>query len=50
MVPALGISRRNTNAAATVLACYDSPEHKAAEAIRNKHSTGDVIMMEGCDG
>lgn len=35
---------------ATALACYDSPEYKAAEAVRNKHSTGDVIVIEGYDG
>ncbi len=34
----------------TALACYDSPEYKAAEAVRNKHSTGDVIIIEGYDG
>ena len=35
---------------ATALACYDSPEYKAAELVRNKHSTGDVIVIEGYDG
>lgn len=34
----------------TALACYDSPEYKAAEAVRNKHSDGDVIVIEGYDG
>ncbi len=32
------------------LACYDSPEYKAAEIVRNKHSKGDVIVIEGYDG
>lgn len=32
------------------LACYESPEYKAAEAVRNKHSHGDVIVIEGYDG
>ncbi len=35
---------------ATALACYESPEYKAAEAVRNKYSTGDVIVIEGYDG
>ena len=35
---------------ATALACYDSPEYKAAEVVRNKHSNGDVIVIEGYDG
>ena len=31
----------------TALACYESPEYKAAEIVRNKHSHGDVIVIEG---
>ena len=32
------------------LACYDSPEYKAAELVRNKYSKGDVIVIEGYEG
>ena len=32
------------------LACYESPEYKAAEAVRNKYSSADVIVVEGWDG
>ena len=32
------------------LACYESAEYKAAEIVRNKHSAGDVIVIEGYDG
>ena len=32
------------------LACYDSPEYRAAELVRNKHSKGDVIVIEGYEG
>lgn len=35
---------------ATALACYDSPEYKAACAVRDKNSIGDVIVIEGYDG
>jgi uncharacterized protein (DUF1330 family) len=35
---------------ATALACYESPEYKAAEAVRNKFSQADVIVIEGYDG
>lgn len=35
---------------ATALACYDSPEYKAAEAVRNTFSDGDVVVVEGYDG
>ena len=35
---------------ATALACYRSPEYAAALAIRERHSTGDVIVVEGYDG
>ena len=32
------------------LACYESPEYREAEAVRNKYSTGEVIVIEGWDG
>ena len=32
------------------LACYESPEYKAAEIVRNKTSDGDVIVIEGLQG
>ena len=32
------------------LACYESPEYKAAETVRNKCSSADVIVIEGYDG
>jgi len=35
---------------ATALACYDSPEYKAACDVRDKNSTADVIVIEGYDG
>ena len=35
---------------AQALACYESPEYKAAEAVRNTHSKADVIVIEGYDG
>jgi uncharacterized protein (DUF1330 family) len=35
---------------ATALACYESPEYKAAAAVRDKYSTADVIVIEGYDG
>lgn len=31
-------------------ACYDSPEYKAAEKIRNEASDGYVVVIEGYDG
>jgi uncharacterized protein (DUF1330 family) len=34
----------------TALACYDSPEYKAAAAVRDKYSSADVIVIEGYDG
>jgi uncharacterized protein (DUF1330 family) len=34
----------------TALACYESPEYKAAAAVRDKYSTADVIVIEGWDG
>ena len=35
---------------AQALACYESAEYKAAEAVRNKTSTADVIVIEGHEG
>lgn len=35
---------------ATALACYESPEYKAACEVRDKNSTADVIVIEGYDG
>ncbi len=35
---------------ATALACYESPEYREAEIVRNKYSKGDVIVIEGYDG
>ena len=35
---------------AQALACYESPEYKAAEAVRNTTSTADVIVIEGYEG
>lgn len=35
---------------ATALACYHSPEYAAALAIRQQHSTSDVVIVEGYDG
>ena len=32
------------------LACYESAEYRAAEIVRNKHSQGDVIVIEGFEG
>jgi uncharacterized protein (DUF1330 family) len=31
-------------------ACYDSPEYKAAEAIRDQASQANVIIIEGYEG
>lgn len=31
-------------------ACYDSPEYKAAEIIRNEASEGYVVIIEGYEG
>ena len=31
-------------------ACYESPEYKAAEVIRNEASDGYVVVIEGYDG
>ena len=35
---------------ATALACYESPEYKAAAAVRDKYSNADVIVIEGYEG
>ncbi|MDX2156315.1 MAG: DUF1330 domain-containing protein [Hyphomicrobiaceae bacterium] len=35
---------------ATALACYESPEYKAACAVRDRNSTADVIVIEGHEG
>jgi uncharacterized protein (DUF1330 family) len=35
---------------ATALACYRSPEYTAAKALRQKASTGEIIVIEGCEG
>lgn len=32
------------------LACWNSPEYKAALALRAPHSEGDVLVIEGYDG
>jgi uncharacterized protein (DUF1330 family) len=34
----------------TAKACYESPEYKAAEVIRNEASDGYVVVVEGYDG
>ncbi len=30
--------------------CYDSPEYKAATAVRNTASVADLVIIEGYDG
>lgn len=35
---------------ATTIACYRSPEYAEALSIRQAHSTGDVVIVEGYDG
>jgi uncharacterized protein (DUF1330 family) len=35
---------------ATALACYRSPEYTAAKALRQKASTGEIIIIEGYAG
>ena len=35
---------------ATALACYHSPEYQANIKLRQAHSTGDLIIVEGYDG
>ena len=34
----------------TALACYNSPEYRAALEIRDKYSVADAIVIEGWDG
>ena len=34
----------------TAKACYESPEYKAAEVIRNEASDGYVVVIEGYEG
>lgn len=34
----------------TALACYDSPEYRAALALRQANSTANLIIIEGYDG
>ncbi len=31
-------------------ACYDSPEYRAAKALRDPISEGDLVIVEGYDG
>ena len=35
---------------ATALACYNSPEYRAAIKLRTPHSVGDIVIIEGYDG
>jgi uncharacterized protein (DUF1330 family) len=35
---------------ATALACYDSPEYRAAKALREGNSQANLIIIEGYDG
>ena len=35
---------------ATALACYRSPEYQKIIALRQPHSVGEIIVIEGCDG
>ena len=35
---------------ATAQACYDSPEYKAAKALRDPVSDGDLVIVEGYNG
>ena len=34
----------------TAVACYHSPEYKAAKALRDGKSTGELLIIEGYDG
>ena len=34
----------------TALACYESPEYRAATALRQKASATDLVIIEGYDG
>ena len=35
---------------ASALACYNSPEYQANIRIRQAHSIGDIVIIEGYDG
>ena len=35
---------------ATALACYRSPEYQQVAALRQPHSSADIIVIEGYDG
>jgi uncharacterized protein (DUF1330 family) len=35
---------------AAALACYNSPEYQANIKVRQAHSVGDVLIIEGYDG
>lgn len=35
---------------ASALACYNSPEYQANIKIRQAHSIGDIVIIEGYDG
>jgi uncharacterized protein (DUF1330 family) len=35
---------------ATALACYRSPEYQRAKTLREGHSVGELIIIEGYDG
>jgi uncharacterized protein (DUF1330 family) len=35
---------------AAALACYNSPEYQANIKVRQPHSTGDIVVIEGYDG
>ncbi len=34
---------------ASALACYNSPEYQANIKVRQPHSTGDIVIIEGYD-
>ena len=34
----------------TALACYNSPEYQANIKLRQPHSEGDLVIIEGYDG
>lgn len=34
----------------TALACYQSPEYQSAKRLRDRASTGEVLIVEGYDG
>lgn len=35
---------------ATAMACYESPEYKAAAKLRDKYAVADVVVIEGYAG